>query len=174
MELYLAEYVHTVVECSKLAFADREAFYGDPDFVDVPIERLLSPSYADERRRLVAETASLELRPGEGGRLPPRVSGAAELAGAGEPTRGDTVHLDAVDRHGNVVSATPSGGWLQSSPVVPGVGFPLGTRAQMFWSTRRSSPSAALTTTVDGSVEVRLATTVRHLRPTGIPRRRAV
>ncbi len=133
MELNSAEYVHTVVECSKLAFADREAFYGDPAFVDVPIERLLSRSYADERRRLVAETASPELRPGEGGRLPPRVSGAAELAGAGEPTRGDTVHVDVVDRHGNVFSATPSGGWLQSSPVVPGLGFPLGTRAQMFW-----------------------------------------
>ena len=53
--------------------------------------------------------------------------------GAGEPTRGDTCHLDVVDRFGNVVSATPSGGWLQSSPVVPGLGFPLGTRAQMFW-----------------------------------------
>ena len=53
----------------------------------------------------------------------------------GEPTRasGDTVHVDVVDRHGNIVSATPSGGWLWSSPVVPGLGFPLGTRAQMFW-----------------------------------------
>jgi gamma-glutamyltranspeptidase/glutathione hydrolase len=126
------EYVHTVVECAKLAFADREAFYGDPDFVDVPIERLLSREYAEARRLLVADTASSELRPG-GGRLPPQVTGAAELAGAGEPTRGDTVHLDVVDRHGNVFSATPSGGWLQSSPVIPGLGFPLGTRAQMFW-----------------------------------------
>jgi gamma-glutamyltranspeptidase / glutathione hydrolase len=56
-------------------------------------------------------------------------------AGVGEPTRGggDTCHVDVVDRHGNIVSATPSGGWLYSSPVVPGLGFPLGTRAQMFW-----------------------------------------
>ncbi len=128
-----AEFVHTVIECAKLAFADREAFYGDPAFADVPIERLLSADYADERRRLVADAASTELRPGPGGRLPPQVAGAADLAGAGEPTRGDTVHLDVVDRHGNVFSATPSGGWLQSSPVVPGLGFPLGTRAQMFW-----------------------------------------
>jgi gamma-glutamyltranspeptidase/glutathione hydrolase len=126
-----AEYVHTVVECAKLAFADREAFYGDPLFADVPIERLLSAEYADERRRLVGETASTELRPG-GGRLPPEVA-AADGGGTGDPTRGDTVHLDVADRHGNVFSATPSGGWLQSSPAVPGLGFPLGTRAQMFW-----------------------------------------
>src|SRR5581483_4363520 len=53
--------------------------------------------------------------------------------GAGEPTRGDTVHLDVADRYGNTVSVTPSGGWLQSSPTVPDLGFPLGTRAQMFW-----------------------------------------
>jgi gamma-glutamyltranspeptidase/glutathione hydrolase len=53
--------------------------------------------------------------------------------GTGEPTRGDTCHLDVVDRHGNVVSATPSGGWLHGSPIISGLGFCLGTRAQMFW-----------------------------------------
>jgi gamma-glutamyltranspeptidase/glutathione hydrolase len=127
-----AELVHTVVECAKLAFADREAFYGDPRFADVPVELLLSRAYADERRALVGDTASAELRPG-GGRLPNVDLDAPELAGAGEPTRGDTVHLDVVDRHGNVFAATPSGGWLHSSPVVPELGFPLGTRAQMFW-----------------------------------------
>ncbi len=132
MGLSSAEYVHTVVECAKLAFADREAFYGDPGFVDVPLDRLLSHDYADERRRLVADAASYELRPG-GGRLPPEPGPARELAGAGEPMDGDTVHVDVVDRFGNIVSATPSGGWLQSSPVIPGLGFPLGTRAQMFW-----------------------------------------
>ncbi|HET9242924.1 MAG TPA: gamma-glutamyltransferase family protein [Gaiella sp.] len=132
MGLGSAQYVHTVVECAKLAFADREAFYGDPAFVDVPLERLLSPAYAQGRRALVGEQASAELRPG-GGRLPPQLGGAPELAGAGEPTRGDTVHVDVVDRLGNMVSATPSGGWLQSSPVIAELGFPLGTRAQMFW-----------------------------------------
>jgi gamma-glutamyltranspeptidase/glutathione hydrolase len=130
-----AEYVHTVVECAKLAFADREAFYGDPAFTDVPLERLLSPEYNDERRRLVGEDASGELRPG-GGRLPTLVQVEDEV-GAGEPTRavgsGDTVHLDVADRFGNLVSATPSGGWLQSSPVIAELGWPLGTRAQMFW-----------------------------------------
>jgi gamma-glutamyltranspeptidase/glutathione hydrolase len=128
-ELSDAEYVHVVVECAKLAFADRDAFYGD---ADVPLERLLSRAYADERRRLVGDTASDELRPGDGGRLPSPVAAAAAV-GAGEPTRGDTVHLDIADRFGNLVSATPSGGWLQSSPVIPALGWPLGTRAQMFW-----------------------------------------
>jgi gamma-glutamyltranspeptidase/glutathione hydrolase len=129
-----AELVHTVVECAKLAFADREAWYGDPDFFDVPLERLLSREYADERRALVAHTASGELRPGgDDPRLPGPVTGAV-AAGAGEPTRaGDTCHVDVADRWGNLVSATPSGGWLWSSPVVPKLGFPLGTRAQMFW-----------------------------------------
>jgi gamma-glutamyltranspeptidase/glutathione hydrolase len=130
------DFVHTVVECAKLAFADREAWYGDPDFFDVPVEELLSPEYADERRRLVGEEASGELRPGSpGGREPrlPTIPEAAPEPGTGEPTRGDTCHLAVVDRHGNAVSATPSGGWLHGSPVVPGLGFCLGTRAQMFW-----------------------------------------
>jgi gamma-glutamyltranspeptidase / glutathione hydrolase len=127
------EFAHTVIECSKLAFADREAWYGDPTFADVPLDQLLSPAYADDRRALVTDTASADLRPGlPGARLPGPVAGAV-AAGVGEPTRGDTCHLDVVDRFGNVVSATPSGGWLQSSPVVPELGFPLGTRAQMFW-----------------------------------------
>jgi gamma-glutamyltranspeptidase / glutathione hydrolase len=169
-----ADYVHTVTECAKLAFADREAWYGDPDFTDVPVKALLSAEYADDRRLLVGPEASAELRPGapEGRtpRLPGFVTGtvtgnddgsvAPSLdveppgprldPGTGEPTMrtsgpdpetgsaassyraGDTCHLDVADRFGNMVSATPSGGWLQSSPVIPGLGFCLGTRAQMF------------------------------------------
>jgi gamma-glutamyltranspeptidase / glutathione hydrolase len=128
-----AEYVHTVTECAKLAFADREAWYGDPDFVDVPMDMLLSREYADERRGLVGEEASAELRPGgDDPRLPEPVAGAL-APGVGEPTRGDTVHVDAVDRWGNMISATPSGGWLWGAPVIPELGFCLGTRAQMFW-----------------------------------------
>ena len=118
-----AEFVHTVVECAKLAFADREAWYGDPRFVDVPLAGLLSAGYAEERRGLVGEEASAELRPGSpDGREPrlPTVHEADAVApGVGEPTRGDTCHLDVVDRHGNAVSATPSGGWLHGSPIVP-------------------------------------------------------
>jgi len=132
------EWVHTITECAKLAFADREAWYGDPDFVDVPLAELLSREYADERRPLVGDRASAELRPGSPGgrepRLPSPVTGAAGEPGIGEPTRrGDTVHLDVVDRWGNMVSATPSGGWLFGAPVIPALGFCLGTRAQMFW-----------------------------------------
>lgn len=140
-----ADYIHTVVEAGKLAFADREAWYGDPDVVDVPMADLLSPSYNHARRALIGGVASLEQRPGSpGGRAPwlrpLRESTPQAAAGTGEPTvardgttRGDTCHLDVVDRHGMTISATPSGGWLQSSPTVEGLGFCLGTRAQMTW-----------------------------------------
>jgi gamma-glutamyltranspeptidase / glutathione hydrolase len=140
MGLGSAGYVHTVAECAKLAFADREAWYGDPAAFDVPVDGLLDPAYADGRRALVGAEASLELRPGSPDGRTPRLPSAGtgpvtaeELEGSGEPTFGDTCHVDVADRHGNLVAATPSGGWLQSSPVVPGLGFCLGTRAQMLW-----------------------------------------
>jgi gamma-glutamyltranspeptidase/glutathione hydrolase len=125
------EHLHRVLEGAKLAFADREAWYGDS--AQVPLETLLSRRYADARRALIDETASGALRPGLDGRLPSVQAGGGASAGAGEPTRGDTCHLDVADRFGNLVSATPSGGWLQSSPAIAGLGFCLGTRAQMFW-----------------------------------------
>ena len=180
-----ADLVHTVTEVAKLAFADREAYYGDPEHTDVPINDLLSREYAAERAALVGPEASRDFRPGSPGGRHPQVAQAAwaamtnsaghdggiRIPGQGEPTiasgaaaggstpgvdvpgidvpgidvpganlsaseragRGDTCHLDVVDRWGNVVSATPSGGWLQSSPAIPGLGFALGTRAQMFW-----------------------------------------
>jgi gamma-glutamyltranspeptidase/glutathione hydrolase len=161
-----AEYIHLLTEVAKLAFADREAWYGDPDYFNVPLEHLLSKEYNDERRALINETASADLLPGRpGGRatgLPEFASGPFSTSefdsarrrhrGSGDPgidpatgeplgrsaaaqpqaRRGDTCHLDVADRWGNMVSATPSGGWLQSSPVIPALGFPLGTRAQMF------------------------------------------
>jgi gamma-glutamyltranspeptidase/glutathione hydrolase len=155
-----ADLLHTVTECAKLAFADREAWYGDPDFTAVPLDGLLDPAYAAARRGLVTGEASGELRPGS---LDGRVAdlpdyalagfglarnGPVGLADRGHPAQdaatgdptlssvalgpGDTCHLDIADRFGNLVSATPSGGWLQSSPVIPGLGFCLGTRGQMF------------------------------------------
>jgi gamma-glutamyltranspeptidase/glutathione hydrolase len=127
-ELSEAEFVHVVIECAKLAFADRDALYGD---TEVPLETLLSREYNEARRKLVGDEASPDYVPGLG-RLPTLLH-AEELAGAGEPTRGDTVHVDVVDRLGNMISATPSGGWLYGSPVIPALGWPLGTRAQMFW-----------------------------------------
>jgi len=145
-----AETVHLAVEAAKLAFADREAWYGDS--ADVPLDDLLSAEYTASRLALIGDTASLELRPGSpGGRTPRLPAFIAEGRGigggdspmdaaVGEPTvradgqtRGDTVHIDVVDRWGNVISVTPSGGWLQSSPTIPSLGFALGSRAQMFW-----------------------------------------
>ncbi|RNL83474.1 gamma-glutamyltransferase family protein [Halostreptopolyspora alba] len=145
------EFVHTVTEAAKLAFADREAWYGDPNFVDVPLAELTSRGYAEQRAALVDDTASAELRPGSpNGHTPfvpdPRIADAAvagrtsegvEIVPSGEQ-RGDTCHLDVVDAAGNMVSATPSGGWLHGSPVIGNLGFPLGTRGQMFWLDPRS------------------------------------
>jgi len=121
------DYIHTAAECAKLAFADREFYYSDPDFAVVPLERLLSKEYAAERRGLVdPRRASLELRPGDVAPRPLRL-----ILGDERSYNGDTTHLDVVDAEGNMIAATPSGGWIQSSPVTP-LGFPLGTRAQMF------------------------------------------
>ncbi len=143
-----ADFIHWQVEAAKLAYADRESFYGDPEWVEVPIETLLSDAYNAERRKLITDKASLELRPGSvagfGGVVKLRRAEGARAAvgalGAGEPTVGrlgevvgDTVHFDVIDHAGNMVAATPSGSWLQSSPVIPELGFCLGTRAQMFW-----------------------------------------
>ncbi|WJH25460.1 gamma-glutamyltransferase family protein [Pseudarthrobacter defluvii] len=142
---------HTILEAQKLAIADREAYYGD---AEVPMDYLLSPEYAAERRKLIGEKASHEFRPGKvpghepfvpplrTEYLPPSLAenGGLAFAGVGEPTvmptgetRGDTCHIDVVDQWGNMVSATPSGGWLQSSPAIPELGFCLGSRLQMTW-----------------------------------------
>lgn len=156
------DYVHTVIEAAKLAFADREAWYGDPEFVDVPLDELLSAGYADERRALIGPDASGTLRPGamrgRSGWVPPigRVTetppGPAWMAQLNDgipavlrltEAKGDTCCVTATDREGNMVVATPSGGWLKSSPVVPGLGFPLGTRGQMAWLIEESNNSLA-------------------------------
>ena len=151
------DFVHAVVEAAKLAFADREAYYGDPDFVDVPMQQLLSAPYNAGRRSQITGEASADLRPGtlDGYRVAiekatadrSNVVASASM-GVGEPTvaktgvsTGDTVHLDIIDRHGNMISCTPSGGWLQSSPIIPELGFCLGNRGQMFWLDE-NSPSA--------------------------------
>jgi gamma-glutamyltranspeptidase/glutathione hydrolase len=160
------EFIHLQIEATKLAFADRDTFYGDPKFVKVPVDVLLSDAYNAERRKLITDRASLELRPGTipgfGKRVDVRTADGARASvassGAGEPTvgkiwthddsslpdapsardkmgatPGDTVHFDIIDRDGNMISSTPSGGWLHSSPVIPELGFCLGTRAQQFW-----------------------------------------
>jgi gamma-glutamyltranspeptidase/glutathione hydrolase len=140
-----AEGVHTIAEALKLAFADREAWYGEAS--PVSADELLDPAYIDRRRALIGDRAATDLRPGCPGGREPRLAAHVRSAppvdvpaGLGEPTvarsgetRGDTCHVDVVDRWGNIISATPSGGWLQSSPTVPGLGFCLGSRMQMFW-----------------------------------------
>ncbi|WP_217164928.1 gamma-glutamyltransferase family protein [Streptomyces sp. AC512_CC834] len=142
-----AEGIHTITEALKLAMADREAFYGhlDPADAEAVLRRLLSPRYGKERAGQIGAAASTAFRPGDIGfrpYIPPLVTGRPALRadGVGEPTvqqtgdtRGDTCHIDVVDRWGNIISATPSGGWLQSSPTVPELGFALGTRLQMTW-----------------------------------------
>jgi gamma-glutamyltranspeptidase/glutathione hydrolase len=141
------DFVHTLIEAMKLAIADREVYYGDPRFCQVPIDSLLSDAYAAERRRLLRKDASFDLEPGT---VPGfeaqlvrtmKMFESEEATGAVyEPTmahlgerRGDTVHIDVIDRDGNMVAATPSGGWLQSSPIIPGLGFCLNSRGQTFW-----------------------------------------
>ena len=144
-----ADYLHVLIEGAKLAFADREAYYGDPLFDEVPFNVLLSKEYAAARRSLIGAEASRELRPGDIGRGMPAYAtfdvaednrcalNVAEREvrdlGLGHAHVGDTTHLDAVDCQGNMVAATPSGGWIGTSPVIKGLGFPLGTRGQMFY-----------------------------------------
>jgi gamma-glutamyltranspeptidase / glutathione hydrolase len=140
-----AEYVHTLVEAVKLAFADREAWYGDSNVGGVPIDALLSEEYNERRRTLITSNASKDFRPGRPSGRTPRlpkfkhhVSGGLDnqflvVDAAAERGAGDTCHIDVIDRHGNMVAATPSGGWLYGSPTIPELGFALSTRGQMFW-----------------------------------------
>lgn len=160
------DFVHTVAEAMKLSYADREVFYGDPDFVDVPLDTLLSDDYNSARRTLIGDSASNDFRPGSvhgpgwvfdynaASNREPEIDLDSEIIGFGSREtnvlkntpesphhRSDTCHIDVVDKHGNMISVTPSGGWLQSSPVISSLGFCLGSRAQMAWLDEKS-PSA--------------------------------
>ncbi|MFQ6145169.1 gamma-glutamyltransferase family protein [Streptomyces seoulensis] len=157
-----ADYLHLLIEGCKLAMADREAWYGDAAEVPLA-DLLSAEYNAERRRLIGERAALELRPGSPGGRTPRLGAHARRAAahgaeptgpGVGEPTvakpptspvpgepvvagdggtRGDTCHLDVVDRWGNMVAATPSGGWLQSNPVVPELGFPLGTRLQMAW-----------------------------------------
>ncbi|VFR27191.1 Gamma-glutamyltranspeptidase [plant metagenome] len=152
-------FVHRLAEATKLAFADRLAWYGDPERHDVPLAQLLSNDYARERARGVGATAATALQPGSPDGRPPVLPDTGVSArtlttadtryGVGEPTFaqlppvaqwlpreifvGDTCHIDVIDAQGNMVAATPSGGWLSSSPAIPELGFSITTRLQMSW-----------------------------------------
>ena len=126
-----ADYIHAVIEAAKLSFADREAYYGDPEFIDVPLDGLLSDRYAAIRRDLIDPArASMDQRPGD-----PVAMRALRDAPAADarPWGSGTIHVTAADREGNMIAVTASGGWIPSSPVIDALGFPLGTRMQTFY-----------------------------------------
>ena len=134
-----AEYIHQVHEAIKLAYADRNAYYGDPAFTAVPTTGLLSKPYAAERRALIGAQASLEHRPGDPYKFDPAVKPPARRyvphsqgVKSTAPT-GDTTCVDVVDKDGNLFSATPSSGWLLGGAFVAGdTGVPLSNRMTVF------------------------------------------
>jgi gamma-glutamyltranspeptidase/glutathione hydrolase len=134
-----ANYLHTVHEAIKLAYDDRNAFYGDPAFVKVPMTGLLSKPYAAERRALIGTQAALDHRVGNpfpfdpDVKAPPVVYAPHEQGTKRGPGSGDTTCVDVVDKDGNLFSATPSSGWLLGGAFVAGdTGVPLSNRMQVF------------------------------------------
>jgi gamma-glutamyltranspeptidase / glutathione hydrolase len=133
------EYIHQLHEAIKLAYADRNAYYGDPAFAKVPMTGLLSKAYAAERRGLIGAQASLEQRPGDPFKFDPVVkapAGAYTPHSQGQKTgaiAGDTTCVDVVDKDGNLFSATPSSGWLLAGAFIAGdTGVPLSNRMTVF------------------------------------------
>jgi gamma-glutamyltranspeptidase/glutathione hydrolase len=146
-----ADFVHHVVEAAKLSFSDRDHHYGDPNFTDIPIKYLLDSRYNAQRAGSISHIANDDIMPG---RIPAPLISVAEIDCAPSSrdrhsvgtkrvrsgSQNDTSHFDVVDSAGNFVSATPSGGWLEDSPLIDSLGFPLGNRAQMF-SLQEGSPN---------------------------------
>src|SRR5215831_14765629 len=134
LHLNSAEYIHTLVESLKLAYADRDTYYGDPRFNKIPSETLLSKTYAAERRKLIGTEASLEFRPGKIGDKQPQHPYFAEITRYKIPDAllaKDTTCVDAIDKDGVAFSATPSGAWMPSY-IAGDTGIPLTQRAQSF------------------------------------------
>ena len=128
------EYIHTVTEALKLAYADRDAYYGDPKFNNIPADTLLSKAYAAERRKEIGKTASMDFEPGlingKRGKHPTEMD-IARTKIDDALMASDTTCIDAIDKDGILFSATPSGAWLPS--VIAGdTGIPLTERAQQF------------------------------------------
>jgi gamma-glutamyltranspeptidase/glutathione hydrolase len=134
MRYFGSTYIHTITEAMKLAYADRDTYYGDPKFVKIPTETLLSAEYAEERRKLIGPRASHDFRPGQIGEHPPvhpSLSEITRLKIDDALMAKDTTCVDAIDKDGVMFSATPSGAWLPS--VIAGdTGIPLTERAQQF------------------------------------------
>jgi|SRR5579871_942031 len=129
-----ADYLHTLVEALKLAYADRDTYYGDPKFNKIPVDRLLSKEYAADRRKLIGSVASLDFRPGKIGPNPPLHPAESEIVRFkidDALMARDTTCVDAIDKDGIMFSSTPSGAWLPS--VIAGdTGIALTQRAQSF------------------------------------------
>jgi gamma-glutamyltranspeptidase / glutathione hydrolase len=128
------ELLHLLVETAKLCFADRDAYFGDvPDAEDL-LKKLLSADYAVGRVAGITDAAARQVLPGLRATTDGYGALATEAAQPRSPVvmESDTCHISVADRRGNVISVTPSGGWFQDSPVIPGLGFSLNTRAQMF------------------------------------------
>jgi len=129
-----ANYIHTLVEALKLAYADRDTYYGDPRFSKIPAETLLSKEYAAERRKLITDTASLDFRPGKAGDKVMQHPFYADIQRYKIPDalmNKDTTCVDAIDKDGMVFSATPSGAWMPTF-LVGDTGVPLTQRAESF------------------------------------------
>ncbi|MEE9145822.1 MAG: gamma-glutamyltransferase family protein [Candidatus Tectomicrobia bacterium] len=131
-------YVHLLTEALKLVFADRERYYGDPEFVDVPMPAMLSQEYAAARRQLISSDKAQAGMPPAG--EPWACNGAAApwdrtmlVQGAAAAEALDTTYVCVVDRHGNVFSATPSDGCL-GAPITPGLGVTISTRGSQSWA----------------------------------------
>ncbi len=127
-----ADYCHLLIEAMKLAFADREQYYGDPQRAMVPADVLLSERYTAQRAKLIdPRKSNRELRPGDahrnGALLPEDERFTPKDWGAG------TVHVDAIDARGNMASFTPSGAWIKSAEVIGSLGFPLSSRMMTFY-----------------------------------------
>ena len=131
------EYAHTLIEALKLGFADRHRYYGDPKFVDVPMEGLLSDAYAAERRRLIDPAKAWPEMPPFG--IPPERQDAPRAAARLEPAMAwaepepDTAYVCVVDKYGNCFSATPSDGCL-NTPLIPGTGIAPSSRGMQSWT----------------------------------------
>jgi gamma-glutamyltranspeptidase/glutathione hydrolase len=172
MKFNSAEYINTLVEALKLAYADRDTYYGDPKFNKIPTETLLSMSYAKERRALIGRNASQDFVPGKIPNYPgqhPSLANMAKIKISDKLMAQDTTCVDVIDKDGIMFSSTPSGAWLPS--VIAGdTGIPLTERAQSFLlvpghpnelgpgKRPRITLSPTLVTRVDGSPAMVLST----------------
>ncbi len=140
-----ADYLHTIVEAMKLAYADRDTYYADPAFVQVPAEGLLSKAYAKERAALIDPTkASTHFIAGDPMKHDPRVkqwnfwkASVADATSTREDDSSgivkDTTHMAVIDEEGNIFDATPSGGWVPGSVILGDTGIGMSVRGEQFW-----------------------------------------